>query len=78
MNEAISEDLDRQITMAHERFVEAMEERLPSMSLETKERYFAVLSILIDRLSDIEKPLRDVLHETMAEAASVIVQELGS
>ena len=51
---------------------------LPAMRLETKERYFAALSILVTRLDDTDKPLRDVLQETMAEAASMIFQELGS
>ena len=78
MNDLISDDLDHQIAMTHERFVQAMEARLPHMHLETKERYFAALSTLVVRLADTEKPLRQVLHETMAEAASMIFQELGS
>ncbi len=78
MSDWISDDLDRQIAMTHERFAQAMEKRLPAMRIETKERYFATLSILVSRLADPEKPLRDVLHETMVEAAALIVQELGS
>jgi hypothetical protein len=79
MNEDwMSNDLDRQIVMTHERFAEAMAKRLPAMRVETKERYFATLSILVSRLADPEKPLRDVLQETMAEAAAMIFQELGS
>jgi hypothetical protein len=78
MNDWISDDLDRQITMTHTRFAQAMEKRLPAMRIETKERYFAALSILVNRLADTDKPLRDVLQETMAEAAAMIFQELGS
>lgn len=78
MTRHISDDLDRQISMTHERFRQAMEERLPAMRLETKERYFAALSTLVAKLSDPQKPLRDVLQETMAEAAAVLMQELGS
>jgi len=78
MSDWISDDLDRQITMTHERFAQAMAKRLPAMRVETKERYFAALSILVTRLDDIDKPLRDVLQETMAEAASMIFQEIGS
>jgi hypothetical protein len=78
MSDAMSNDLDRQIAMTHGRFAEAMERRLPAMRLETKERYFAALSILVTHLADPEKPLKDVLQETMAEAAAMIFQELGS
>ena len=78
MSDWISDDLDQQITMTHERFAQAMAKRLPAMRIETKERYFAALSILVTRLDDTDKPLRDVLQETMAEAASMIFQELGS
>jgi hypothetical protein len=78
MTSAISDDLDRQITLTHERLVEAMARRLPGMRLETKERYFAALSALAARLADIDRPLRDVIQETLAETAAVLVQELGS
>ncbi len=74
----ISDDLDRQITLTHERLVAAMQQRLPRMRLETKERYFAALSILVTRLADIDRPLREVLQETLAETAAALVQELGS
>jgi hypothetical protein len=77
MRTPFSEDLDRQIAMTHDRFVEAMAARLPAMPLESKERYFAVLTVLVGKLSDAEKPLRNVLQEMMAEAAGVILQEMG-
>lgn len=77
MSSAISADLDRQISMTQERVLHAVTARLPAMSLETKERYFAVLSTLEAKLSEAGKPLREVLQETMAEMAGVILQELG-
>ena len=78
MSDAINADLDRQISITHARFMHAMERRLPLMTMETKERYFVALSALVLRLDDTDKPLRTVLQETIAEAASVILQELGS
>jgi hypothetical protein len=73
---ALDTNLDREIAVVHARFVDAMEARLPSMALETKERYFGVLSTLVAKLEHDGKPLRDVLTETMAEAASIVMLEL--
>jgi hypothetical protein len=73
---ALSKDLDRQIIATHRRFVKAMDGRLAGMSLETKERYFAVLSTLVAKLESGEKSLREIMHEMMTEAASVILQEM--
>jgi len=73
----ISQDLDKQILATHKRFQKVMEARLRRMSLETKERYFSVLSLLVQRLEDQEKPLREVLQETMIAAAPHIAQELS-
>jgi hypothetical protein len=74
----LSKGLDTDIATAHQRFAAAMEGRLPGMSLETKERYFAVLSSLVGKLEIPDKHLRDVLQEIMAEAASYVFQELGT
>lgn len=74
---AFDDDLDRQIAATHERFVQAMEARLPAMEADTKERYFGVLSTLVGKLEHDGKPLREVLHETMTEAMSVIMLELA-
>ena len=46
------------------------------MSLETKERYFAVLAKLVAKLEENGKPLRDIMQEMMADAASMILQEM--
>ncbi len=78
MTDTIEADIDRQIAFTHTRFVAAMEQRLPHMPPETKERYFAALSILVSRLTDPDKSIREVLRETAAEAAAVIMQEFGS
>jgi hypothetical protein len=74
---ALDTDLDRQIAATHERFVQAMAARLPAMELDTKERYFGVLSTLVAKLEHGGKPLREVLNETVSEAASVIMLELA-
>ncbi len=77
MSDATERDLEGQIRMTHERFTVAMNERLPSMTLEQKERYFAVLSSMVMRLEDAEKPLRVVLQEMMAEAAPYLFREMN-
>jgi hypothetical protein len=73
----IERDLDNQLRMTHDRFVTAMNSRLPGMPLEQKERYFAVLSALVGKLETPNKQLRDVLQEMMAEAASYVFQEMN-
>ena len=77
----MSDDLQRhladQIRMTHERFTAAMNARLPAMTSEQMERYFAVLSSLVGRLENAEKPLKTVLQEMMAEAAPYLFQEIN-
>src|SRR5581483_1939146 len=73
---ALQKDLDRQIVATHRRFVKAMDGRLGSMSVETKERYFGVLSNLVEKPETTDKPLRDVMNEMMSDAMSVILQEM--
>jgi hypothetical protein len=73
---ALDKDLDRQIAATHRRFVKAMDGRLGSLSADTKERYFAVLSMLVAKLETDEKPMREIMQEMVTEAASVILQEL--
>jgi hypothetical protein len=74
----INRALDKDIALAHKRFVKAMEARLPSITLESKERYFAVLSLLTAKLEDPGKNLRDILNELMVEAAGHLMAELSS
>lgn len=75
---ALEQDYDRQIVATHKRFIKAMDARLESMSLETKERYFAVLSNLTAKVEDGGKTLREIMNEMMTEAMSVILQEMQS
>jgi hypothetical protein len=65
------------IAMTHERLISAMEGRLPHLPLETKERYFAVLSLLVAKLEIPEKQLGEILREMIAEAATHLLQEMG-
>jgi hypothetical protein len=74
----LSRALDKDIAAANRRLVKAIERRLPSMGLEQKERYFALLSKLVGKLEGSDKSLRDVLQEMMVEAAPIIMQELNA
>jgi len=78
MSDDLERDLSEQIRMTHERFTDAMNGRLPAMTLEQKERYFAVLSGLVGRLEDAGKPLKTILQEMMAEAAPYLFREINS
>lgn len=76
MTSHIERDLENQVRMTHDRFVAAMNDRLPTMPLEQKERYFAVLSALVTKLETPAKSLREILQEMMAEAAAYVFQEM--
>jgi len=78
LDDLLSKGLDSDISTVHQRFAAAMEKRLPGMGLDTKERYFAVLSVLVTKLEIPEKNLREVLQEMMSEAAAIIMQELSA
>ena len=77
-SDLLSKGLDSDISATHRRFLKAMEGRLPTMSIETKERYFAVVSALVCKLEADDKSLREILQEMMSEAAGYLLQELGS
>ena len=77
MSDDLERDLADQIRMTHERFTRAMNGRLTAMTLEQKERYFAVLSGLVARLEDGEKALKTILQEMMAEAAPYLFHEIN-
>lgn len=70
--------LDGDIAMAHTRFVEAMAARLPTLELPSKERYFAVLTILVGKLETQDKTMREVLVEMMTEAGRHIMEEMSA
>jgi len=74
----LSRALDGDIAMVHERFVVAMEARLPTLELASKERYFAVLTALVAKLEAQEKTMREVLSEMMAEAGRHLMEELST
>jgi hypothetical protein len=73
----IAQNLDKQILATQKRFQKAMKERLARMNMESKERYFAVLSSLVSKLEDPNKPLREVLQDVVIESAPYIAQELS-
>lgn len=77
-DDLIAAGLDSDIRMTHERFIAAMDGRLPSMSLAMKETYFAVLGNLVGKLEDEEKPLRRILEEMMVESSALIMQQLNT
>jgi len=77
-DDLISQGLDSDIRMTHERFVAAMESRLPTMSIEMKETYFAILANLVGKLESLDQPMREVLREMMLEAGTLIMQQLNS
>jgi hypothetical protein len=77
-NDLLLQGLDNDICAVHERFVAAMRSRLPTMNLQTKERYFAVLSTLVGKLETPEMNLRDILQVMMTEAGAIILQELSA
>jgi len=75
---SIEQNLDKQIIATQKRFQKAMRVRLLHMTHTTKERYFAVLSSLVEKLEDPNKPLREVLQEVVIDSAPHIAQELSS
>ncbi|MBI1817082.1 MAG: hypothetical protein HYR72_19055 [Deltaproteobacteria bacterium] len=77
MNPDVIKGLEDDIRAVHARFMAAMEQRLPAMQVETKERYFVVLTSLVGKLETPEKNLRDILQEVMSEAASLIFEEMS-
>lgn len=73
----LSQALDKDIAFAHQRFVEAMEARLPDLEMPSKERYFAVLTLLVGKLEMREKSMREVMVEMMAEASRHLMEEMS-
>jgi len=71
-----TDDVDKQIATAHRRLVKAMDQRVPPMEAAFKERYFALLSSVVAKLELADKPLKDVVQESMADAMSFVLQEM--
>ena len=68
--------LDGDILITHDRFIAVMKRRIGEMPLDSKERYFAVLSLLVAKLEDPSKDLAGILQEMVGEAASIVMAEL--
>ena len=77
-NPAALSDLDRQLSALHQRFTQAMETRLPEMDADRKDRYAAVLSMLVTKLENPALGLREILQEMMTDAMSFVLQEMQS
>lgn len=74
----LSRALDSDIALVHQRFVATMEARLPGLELPSKERYLAVLSMLVVKLEDPGKEMREILVEMMAEAGRHLMEEIST
>jgi hypothetical protein len=55
-----------------------MATRVPAMDPDRKERYAAVLSMLVTKLEDPALGLREILQEMMTDAMSYVLQEMQS
>jgi hypothetical protein len=70
-----SDPMDQEIYETHRRYVQVMEEqRLSSISGESKTFYLSVLKSLTSKLEVPGKPLSEIMREMMAEAAPMILQ----
>lgn len=76
--EALAKALDGDIHFTHERFLTAMQGRLPEMPSELKQQYFTVLSALVGKLETPDKSLPQILQEMVAETTPLILMHLGS
>lgn len=67
--------MDQEIYVTHRRYMQIMEEqRLSSISGESKTFYLTVLKSLTSKLEVPGKPLSEIMREMMAEAAPLILQ----
>jgi hypothetical protein len=62
------------IRLTQERFCAAMEARFADIEADTLERYFALLSKLVEKLEDGSKSLGEVMNEMMGDAAAILLQ----
>jgi hypothetical protein len=67
---------DREIYTVHRRYVEVMEQRLPTISDDTKDNYLRVMRTLTEKLATPGKPLSEIVGEIMAEAAPLLFQAM--
>ena len=72
-----SNPLDKEIYEVHRRYIQVMEnERLATISDESKTHYLRVLKSLTDKLAIPGKPLSEVIGEMMSEAAPLLLQTM--
>ena len=72
-----SNPLDQQIHEIHRRFIQVMEnERMSTISDETKASYLAVFKSLTDKLATPGKPLSEIVGEIMSETAPLLFQAM--
>ena len=68
--------IDREIYEAHRRYIAVMEERLATISEESKGHYTKILTSLADKLAVPGKPLSEIVGEMMSEAAPLLFQTM--
>ena len=66
-----------QLGPTHGRFAELMEARMEAAEIEDLERYFGMISSLVNKLENQTKPLRDVMREMASEYAAAVLLELN-
>jgi hypothetical protein len=72
-----SNPMDKEIYEVHRRYIQVMEnERLATISDESKTHYLRVLKSLTDKLAIPGKPLSEVIGEMMSEAAPLLFQSM--
>ncbi|HTY55761.1 MAG TPA: hypothetical protein VMB26_11195 [Candidatus Binataceae bacterium] len=70
-----SDPMDQEIYDTHRRYLLVMEEqRLSTISGESKTFYLSILKSLTGKLEVPGKPLSEIMREMMAEAAPMIMQ----
>jgi hypothetical protein len=72
----LSNPKDLEIQDLHRRYVAAMEDRLPTISDETKAHYAAVLTSLTRHLETPGKPLSEIVSEVMSDAAPLLFRAM--
>ena len=73
----LSNPMDKEIYEVHRRYIQVMEnERLATISDESKTHYLRVLKSLTDKLAIPGKPLSEVIGEMMSEAAPLLFQSM--
>jgi len=73
-----SDPMDQEIYDAHRRYLQVMEERLGTISGESKTHYLTILKSLTGKLEVPGKPLSEIMREMMGEAAPLIMQVMQS